>query len=523
MGIHLNPGAEQFLISKNSKIYIDKSGIINELNSFFNTEDRFVCVSRPRRFGKSMAANMISAYYDRTIDGKIIFSGLKILETSNDNSNMNTCDVIFVNMQEFLSDTSNIADLISKMKKDISWEITREYPSVSYYDKEDFNRIFSDVFAYTKRKFVIIIDEWDCIFREYKKDFDSQNDYLDFLRDWLKDKPYIGLAYMTGILPIKKYGSHSALNMFSEYSMMNAVPLDAYMGFTDEEVRSLCEKYDVNYDETKNWYDGYHLKNVGDIYSPRSVVQLMKTGIFDDYWNQTENFEALRAYIDMNFDGLKDSILVLMAGGRIKIDTRSFVNDMASFSGYQDVLTLLIHLGYLGYDFDKNEVFVPNREILMEFVTATSASGWDEIMHSVEKSERILEAIWSENNEIVAEGIEEAHLETSHIQYNDENALSYTISLALYAARQYYSVVREIPSGKGFADLVYIPRRKYIDMPAMVVELKWDKSANTAINQIKDKKYSDSISRFSGDILLVGINYDKKTKKHECIIEKFQK
>lgn len=519
MAIYLNPGSEKLEISRRSRIYVDKSGIIGELNAFFDTEDRYVCVSRPRRFGKSMTANMISAYYDRTVDGEKVFAGLEILSSETGHPHMNSCDVIFLNMQEFLSRTDSMDDFLGRLNRFVLKELIRQYPDADYLDDADLPQSMGDIYEMTRRKFVIIIDEWDCIFREYREDHTAQKQYLDFLRNWLKDKAYIGLAYMTGILPIKKYGTHSALNMFSEYSMTNAVPLDSYMGFTSQEVQLLCSEYHISFEEVKNWYDGYDLKNIGDIYSPRSVVQVMKTGIFDDYWNQTESFEALKVYIDMNYDGLKDSVLELMAGGRISVDIRTFSNDMTTFSGYQDVLTLLIHLGYLGYDFDRKEVFIPNREVLMEFVAATRASDWSEIMNSVVQSDTLLNAVWDRDEDKVARGIERAHLETSHLQYNDENALSYTIALAFYAARQYYTVIRELPAGKGYADLAFIPRRKYPDKPAMVIELKWDRTADTAIHQILDKHYPDGLEDYKGSMLLVGISYDKKTRKHQCQIE----
>ena len=232
MGVYINPGSEKFEISRRSRIYVDKSGMIAALNDCFNTEDRFVCVSRPRRFGKSMTANMISAWYDRTVDGSRIFRGMDILNYGYSQKNRNSCDVVFINMQEFLSDTDNVEELIAAVKKSIVWELKHLYPDAEYFDTDDFSRTFNDAWIYSGIKFVIIIDEWDCIFREYKQDKEAQKKYLDFLRDWMKDKAYIGLAYMTGILPIKKYGTHSALNMFTEYSMVNAVPLDSYMGFT---------------------------------------------------------------------------------------------------------------------------------------------------------------------------------------------------------------------------------------------------------------------------------------------------
>ena len=380
MGIYLNPGAEKLRISRRSEIYIDKSGMISQLNRYFDTEDRFVCVSRPRRFGKSMAANMISAYYDRTVDGEKAFAGLEILARGNDNSRMNSCDVIKINMQEFLSRTKSMEEFLKRLTRFLLKELTRESPDTDYLDESDLAQTMEDIFANTGRKFVIIIDEWDCIFREYRENKDAQKVYLDFLRDWLKDKTYVGLAYMTGILPIKKYGTHSALNMFHEYSMENPERLAKYVGVTEKEVKDLCKEYSRDFEECKAWYNGYYFQECGSVYNPNSIVRSMQSGYFSDYWNQTETYEALRVYIDMNFDGLKDSILQLMAGGRKRIETGHFQNDMTSFENADDVMTLLIHLGYLGYDFETKEVFIPNKEILVGFVKASKAV-WGQAGH----------------------------------------------------------------------------------------------------------------------------------------------
>ena len=532
MGVYLNPGADNFIEARKSKIYVDKSGIISYLNSVAGTTQKYVCVSRPRRFGKSMAADMISAYYDRTTEAKELFSGLGIEQDESFEEYANKYDVIALNMQEFLSNSDTMEELLALLKKSVLWDLKDEYPNVRYFDGKNLSRSMRDVFAATRRKFVILIDEWDCIFREYRERKDDQEKYLDFLRDWLKDKSYIALAYMTGILPIKKYGTHSALNMFAEYSMINAGGIAKYTGFTEGEVKSLCEKYHMSFDETKAWYDGYRLEQTIEqpkdgkrtetieIYSPRSVVSSMIEGKFAPYWNQTESFEALRIYIDMNFDGLRDDIIAMMSGESKKIDIRSFTNDMVTFNTADDVMTLLVHLGYLGYDSRSESVFIPNHEIMREYVTATATSRWSEIINSVKKSDELLTATWAMDAARVAEGIENAHIETSHIQYNDENALSYTLSLAYYAARQYYTMIREMPAGNGFADIIYVPRQKYADKPAMIAELKWNKDADTSIRQIKEKKYVKALEGYVGDVLLIGIDYDKKTRKHECKIEK---
>ena len=510
MGIYLNPDSSKFEEAVNSAIYIDKTGLLTYTNSVLHTMQKYICISRPRRFGKSIAANMITAYYSRGCDAREF------------EKHLNQYNTISVNMQEILSRSNDICELIDRFKRLIIRELKGEYPDVDYFDEKDLIECMQDVYAQKKQSFIVIIDEWDCIFREYKEDKEAQEKYLDFLRDLLKDKSYIHLAYMTGILPIKKYGTHSALNMFDEFSMINPGPLARYVGFTEDEVRMLCEQYHMDMTEMKNWYDGYLFENEISIYSPRSVVSCMRFGKIGNYWNQTETFEALRIYIDMNFEGLKDDVLSMIAGKSVPVNIGSFANDMATFHTEDDVLTLLIHLGYVSYDYDSKTVKIPNEEVRSEYVNSVSTSNWGEVSKSLKNSADTLEAIWQNRPAQVAEAIRQAHFETSHIQYNDENALSYTISLALYAARNFYTVYREFASGKGFADLVFLPRKNFPEKPALVVELKWDKSARGALVQIKNKEYCRSLEEYQGNLILVGVNYDKKTKEHECVIEKVQ-
>ena len=522
MGIYLNHGNEKFARAINSKIYVDKTMLIEYTNKRLNTMQQNICISRPRRFGKSMTVDMLGAYYGRGCDSEELFKNYKIAQCDSFKKHLNQYDVITLNMQEFLSESNSMEEMLLLLKKSVLWDLLEEYPEYRYFDTNNLVRTMRDVYAKTRRPFIIIIDEWDCVFREYREHKEDQDEYLDFLRDFLKDKDYIHLAYMTGILPIKKYGTHSALNMFDEFSMTNPDILAEFVGFTEAEVEKLCGIYDRNQEELKEWYNGYHFIKEKSIYNPRSVVQAVLSGICDTYWNRTETFEALRMYIDMNFEGLKDDVLRMMAGENVPVNTGSFANDMVTLNNKDDVLTLLIHLGYLGYDFDHECVFIPNNEIKKEFATAVSASDWGEVSKALKNSAETLNAIWQGRTSQVVEGIEQAHFETAHIRYNDENALSYTISLALFAARNFYTIYRELPTGKGFADMVYLPRKKFPEKPALVVELKWDKSATGAIDQIKKKQYCKSLEEYKGNLLLVGINYDKDTRKHTCVIEDYK-
>ncbi len=531
MGSYLNPGSKALRMALNSEIYVDKSGLIEEMNRRVDTLQRFVCVSRPRRFGKSMAADMLAAYYGCGEDTKELFDWLKVSQSPSYREHLNKYDVIKINMQEFSSLTGSVDEMLEMLQKYLRFDLLNQFDqAVCFRDEDNLIQVMKDIYSGTQRSFVILIDEWDCLFREYQEDKKAQKKYLDFLRMWLKDKDYVGLAYMTGILPVKKYGSHSALNMFTEYSMTNPREMAEFFGFTEKEVQALCEKYGRNFEEIRAWYDGYALvamegtvPRTYSMYSPKSVVDAVLSGIFDNYWNQTETYEALKVYIRMNFDGLKDAVIRMLAGESVLINTGTFSNDMTTFTGRDDVLTLLVHLGYLSYHWPDKTVFIPNKEVSQEYVNAISTMDWQEVIRSFERSRRLLEELWKMNAEAVAEGIDRAHEEISILRYNDENALSCTINLAFYFAREYYTIVRELPVGKGFADICLIPRKLYGDKPAAVIELKWDKSAEGAVAQIKERRYVEALKAYRGELLLVGINYDKKSKKHTCVIERTEK
>ena len=518
MGNYLNPGNEKFRRMIQSEIYVDKTGMIKYTNSVLDTAQNYVCVSRPRRFGKSMAANMLTAYYSRGCNSKELFGKFEIAKDKDFEKYLNQYNTIFLNMQEFLSRSHNVEELIDRVKKLVIRDLKMEYPEVDYFDDTDLIECMQDIYAQMQYPFVVIIDEWDCIFRVNPMDAQAQKKYLNFLRDLLKNQPYCVLAYMTGILPIKKYGEHSALNMFDEYSMTNQRELAEFTGFTEAEVQELCGQYNMPYDKTKQWYDGYDLKGV-QIYNPRSVVMSMLGHDYDSYWTKTETYEALKKYIQMNQYGLKELTTRLIAGEHIPVNPDKFQNDMTTFASADDVLTLLIHLGYLTYDFYAQTVCIPNQEVQKEFINCIEDGGWEPVMAAIRQSEDLMEATLRGDEEYVAQQIQRVHEENiSILKYNDENSLACVLSLAYYAAKKTYEVYRELAGGKGFADLVFVPR-KHVESPAMIVELKWDQSAQTALDQIREKKYDKALKDYHGRLLLVGINYRKAEKTYTCRIE----
>ena len=553
MGTYLNPGKGAYEEAVNSEIFVDKSEMLLYLNSVLKTKQKYVSVSRPRRFGKTMAADMICAYYDREADSRELFSQRRLAEKiENPTGDKAPCwdeylgkfDVIRLVMTDFIKAGRTVSESLRTLKHRVLNELSEIYPQVQF-DSSDLFYSMDRFYRSTGIPFVLVIDEWDAVFRIRQADKEGQTEYLDFLRDWMKDKPYIALAYMTGILPIKKYGEHSALNMFTEYSMITPRQLASYTGFTEEEVQKLCAKYHMDYKEISNWYDGYVISDQippdereayrsGEyqghrmsIYSPLSVVESMTTGRIQNYWNKTETYEALAEYIRRDYDGLKDAVALLMDGGRIRIDTSTYQNDMMTFHGRDDVLSLLIHLGYLGFDDEQSEVFIPNREILDEFKTSTKSAEWVSTFKSFETSLELLKATWDQKADLVAELLEEAHNKAGNKTYHDEVALSYAVQLAYYAAQKYYTTILELDSGKGYVDIAYLPSPRYPDKPALVIELKYNQTADTAMAQIKRQKYPERLEHYKGNILLVAIDYDRETpnsspdfKHHTCIIEK---
>lgn len=521
MGIYLNPGNDSFRRAIRSEIYVDKTGLIALTNKYLDTEQQFICVSRPRRFGKSMALGMLAAYYSRGCDSRKLFGGLKIEDDPTYEEYLNQYDVIYLNMQQFLIESAS-EKITEYLEQEVYGELLKEYGEVLGKGQMRLAVALRRIYAATGRKVVFLIDEWDCVMRERQELEELQRQYLDFLRNLLKDQPYVALAYMTGILPVKKYGQHSALNMFWEFSMIDQGFFEEYTGFTEHEVQELCERFSMDFALAGSWYDGYQFVRFQHIYNPKSVVEAMHRRRFSNYWTTTETYDALKIYMDMDFDGLRQNVVQMLGGERIKVNTLSFQNDMRNFRVKDDVLTLLIYLGYLGYDSEREEVFIPNREISREFENAMSVGGWPEVMRVLRASEKLLEDTLLGDEESVARGLDRAHTEVASIlTYNDEDSLACAIGLAYYSARKDYRIIREMPAGYGFADIVFWPLA-YSKKPAIIVELKYDKSARTAISQIKDRQYIEGLAGYSGEVVLVGVNYDKgsKNKQRSCIIEK---
>lgn len=528
MGRFLNPNNSAFQASVDSKIYVDKSGIINYTNGLIGTMQAFICNSRPRRFGKSITANMLTAYYSKGCDSEEIFSGLDVSRADDFKKHLNKYDVIHFDVQWFIKPGTDVNNIVSIIQEAVLQELREAYPEIINDSVVNIADALSKINEKTGNKFVVIIDEWDVLIRDEAHNKAVQDEYINFLRGMFKGiepTKYIALAYLTGILPVKRLKTQSALNNFDEYTMLDSGELAPYIGFTEDEVMQLCEKYNRDFNAVKRWYDGY-LLNEQHVYNPKAVVSVMTRGTFQSYWSQTSTFESIRPFIDMDFDGLKTDIISMLSGSKAEVDTHFFQNDMVTFECKDDVLTLLIHLGYLAYDQDEQVAFIPNEEVRQEFISATKHDKWSELNKFEMQSDALLRATLDLDADAVASGIEKIHCEyASIIKYNDENSLSSVLTLAyLSSMKWYFRPVREMPTGRGFADFVFIPKPRYaIDYPALVVELKWNDKASTALQQIKERRYTDALQQYTGNILLVGINYDKTNKTHTCAIEEIQK
>ena len=521
MGMYINVGNAGFQSARNGE-YVDKSGLIRIVNETLFTKRRFSCVTRSRRFGKSMAAEMLCAYYDKTCDSRELFADLEIASDPGFEKHLNKYPVIFLDLSDFVTRFDGDT-IVGELDRRIKQDVCEAYPDIMTQDGDDLMDYLVRIVASTGQPFIFFIDEWDSICREFEPGTKAMDNYVNWLRRLFKggqsSQVFAGV-YLTGILPIKKYNTQSALNNFVEYSMVEPGAMGRYFGFTKEEVRALAQKHDMDFDELEKWFDGYQIGEEPSMFNPNSVMMALYAGRCRSFWAATGAFDAVSGYIRMNYEGLKDDIIGMLAGERRKVNPTKFGNDMRDIHSKDDVLTVLIHLGYLSYIWRKDECYIPNKEVAGEMVNAIEANNWKPVVDALAKSEKLLAATLSGDEEAVAKGVEVAHDEnTSILSYNDENSLSCVLSIAYYYARNDYVMHRELASGKGFADIVFIPR-KNVDSPAIVVELKVDRDADTAIDQILRKEYPAKVAEYAGSLLLVGINYDRESKQHSCRIRK---
>ena len=550
MGNILNPGNDNSFIrlvkAKDTRVFVDKTDFIEKTNALFNTDGNLIAVTRPRRFGKTVTAHMLSAYYSKGYAGQKIFDGLKISENTGFADHLNKYNVIYIDMNsikdKFISykaDKSLYIEAIDDLVDFLQYMVIRDLKENKEYaeqisndpliGKKSLSSALEVIFKYTGEPFILIMDEWDLICREYQNEPALQEKFIEFLRGLFKSDDGLScfaLAYLTGILPIKKYNSQSALNGFDEYNMLAPGEYATYFGFTEDEVADIVKSPNckVTHQELKEWYEGYKIKGV-DIYNPNSVCKAVSRNECISYWSGTSSNEEFVRLINTDFEGLKEDIINLIEGEEVTFSCANFQNDMVTIKDKNDVFSLLVCLGYLGCSDTKNKyrkvAYVPNAEIKAVLMDIVREQNWYERMETIKRSENLLKAIKKLDGATVAAIIQEIHNSSavSLLDYNDEESLTYCVMTGLlWATLDDYSYHREDQAGKGRADLVYEPitRRQ----PVILIEFKYDDSAEEAIKQIKEKEY---FKRYAGqyrNIILVGINYSTITKDHQCLIEK---
>ena len=471
---------------------------------------------------------MLIAYYDCSCDSHELFADKLIAESDSFEEHLNKYNVICLDITGFISSARRegipLEEVPNQVVAALKSDLLRIYPELPPGESlaEMFVRC---VEMEGGKQFVFIIDEWDAMIREAKENEGAQKRYLDLLREWFKNENFtpkvVAAAYMTGILPIKKDGSQSAISDFKEYSMLYPGEFATFVGFSETQVKRICEKKNMDFESVKAWYDGYELAGEHAVYNPYSVMNACRAKDCRSFWITTSAAEAMTDYINMDFDGLQETVAQLIGGAEIEVNTSRFQNDFERFQTKDDVLTLLVHLGYLTYDAARKTVRIPNEEVREEFRNFLGndhvGENWRKLLN---RSRKLIADTVSGDGEAVAAALEEIRGENYAPQfYNNEQSLRAIIKYAYLAAIGQYLRVEEIPSGKGIADIAFIPT-SVSRLPAMIVELKWNKTAGGAIAQIKEKNYTATLKPFAGNPLLVGINYDEKTGKHTCLIEK---
>ena len=520
MSFYLNKNNDKFISYYNDDIFIDKSLLINVTNKNINIErKKYMCITRPRRFGKTMALSMLNAYYSKGCDSLSLFDKLNIADDSSYLEHLNKHNVIWIDMASLYANIDNKEEIINELKKRILSDLKEKYRNVDLT-----NFILSDAIIKinneTNERFIFLIDEWDVIFREEEYNTKLCDDYIMFLRGLFKSSDVsscIDLVYMTGILPIRRYSTQSTLNVFKEYNMLDSFPIESYVGFTEDEVIGLCNKYSRDFNEIKSWYNGYNLNGVS-LYNPKSVVEAVLRGECDDYWVQTSAIEAVTNYMNYDHGELKDIICKMILGNKVEIDVTEFENDLTKVDSADSALTVLIHLGYLAYDKKLKVCYIPNYEIKKEFERALKKLNWKEIYNPISNSKKLYEETLKGNVEFINKTLDENHKDLAGpFNKNKEDILGVIVEISYYNAKQFYNIKKEDSSILGRSDLSFIPYDN--NHIPFIVELKINSTPDEAITQIKEKSYFNSLGSYHGKVLLLGISYDEKTLKHTSKVE----
>lgn len=533
MGIFLNSKApyEAYKEIVSDTYFVDKTALIEELLPSIGKKNRYFCITRPRRFGKSIMANMIGAFFGKASDGRSIFGRLSVSASPSYKAHLNQHNVIFIDFSRSPRNCCSYEQYIDRIQDGINRDLADAYPELDIDEAGTLWDILQNIFEEKKEKFIFVIDEWDAVFHMPFIPAEKHPAYLSFLKNLLKDQVYTELVYMTGVLPIAKYSSGSELNMFVEYNMALMQRFCNCFGFMKEEVDCLFERYlkttqqpRISKEELKLWYDGYHTASGESIYNPRSVVCALSNNQLADYWTSSGPYDEIFFYVKNNIEDIRDDLVLMIAGEGIDAEIRNYAAVSMKLNTKDEIYSAMVIYGLLTYRHGK--VFIPNRELMNQFqelLMNKESMGY--VYRLANESKRMLTATLSGDTDTMAEILEFAHNTESPIfSYNSEIELSAVVNLVYLAARDKYHVEREDKAGIGYVDFIFLPAGK--NMPGIILELKIDSTPEEAISQIKEKGYALRFKgklaekpRYPERILAVGISYSRKAKKHFCKIE----
>ena len=537
MGFYLNNKSKVSLYKSEMQrpYFVDKTLILSELFPLIESGNSHICITRPRRFGKTVMANMIGAFFEKDEDTKEIFDQLKISKSPEYEKHRNKHDVIYIDFSKMPEDCDSYDQYISRIINRLKKDLTREYPDADYEEDDALWDILDCIFdMYDGQKFIFVMDEWDCVFHKAFITREDQQKYISFLSNLLKDHGYVELSYMTGILPIAKYSSGSELNMFLEYTMASEEKFNEYFGFTESEVDNLFQKYleicetpTITREQLRLWYDGYATKAGERMYNPRSVVTALSNNNIGNYWTSSGPYDEIFYYIKNNVADVKADLALMVSGEAVQARVREYAAASMNLSTKNEIFSAMVVYGFLSYE--NGKVRIPNKELMEKFdemLQKEESLGY--IYRLAKESDKMLQATLANDTKTMEKILSYVHdTETPILSYNHETELSAIVNLAYLSARVQYHIEREDKAGKGFVDFIFYPYDRTAD--GVILELKVDKTPEYAISQIKEKQYALRFKgklaekqQFAGRILAVGINYDKETKEHKCKVEEIK-
>lgn len=521
---------DKFKTVMNGTYFVDKSEILEELIPALQQEQRFFCITRPRRFGKTVMANMIAAFFENTGEPSL-FEHLHIAEYAGYKEQAGKHDVIYIDFSEMPRECQNYQEYIDRVQNGLVRDIQEAYPELVIENNAAVWDILSLVFNQTGHKFIFVIDEWDAVFHSSFITEKDKKDYLLFLKLLLKGQSYVELAYMTGVLPIAKYSDGSELNMFLEYNMATRVRFSEYFGFSDEEVDMLYQRYlektkkpQITRESLREWYDGYHTAAGERLYNPRSVVCALTDNQLSNYWVSSGKYDSIFTYIQYNVDQIQNDLTLMFAGERIPSGIQEYAATAQELKTKEEIYSAMVVYGLLTYD--NGMVFIPNKELMGSYASMMKKEqSLGYIYRLANVSSQMLQATLAGDTETMSKIIQYAYnTEVPILSYNNETELSAIINLVYLSARDQYRVEREDKAGKGYVDFIFYPVR--YDQDCIILELKMNYTPEEAIAQIKEKEYAlrfkgktAAQDKYTGRILAVGISYNKETKEHSCKVE----